>query len=297
MLARDGRIIPVAKADAELRYRCPACEAPLILKEGAVVRRHFAHHADTSCAPETVLHAGTKLLIVQAVTEWRAALGPRPVVRRRCDRCGAAIDCPLSERIVEARVEYRTASGRVLDVGLLDSSGGLRLGIEVLVTHRVDDAKAVHLGDLAWLEIKAGDILDPVVWPPIRVVGRVSQLQCSTCAERQTRRRAVTFATAAKFGLEKPGGDYLAVESACWRCGRPTPVFFWPGIRDGRPAPQPRPRTVKPRYSQTLERRYLSNGCIHCDALVGDHFLFEIFADTLGDDPEQRGLYKDIFGY
>jgi hypothetical protein len=29
---------------------------------------------------------------------------------------------------------------------------------------------------------------------------------------------------------------------------------------------------IKPRYSKTLKRSYMSNGCNDCDALIGEHF-------------------------
>ncbi|EBU6939397.1 hypothetical protein K3K50_003438 [Salmonella enterica subsp. enterica serovar Manchester] len=38
--------------------------------------------------------------------------------------------------------------------------------------------------------------------------------------------------------------------------------------------------TVKARYSKTVGHSYISNGCIHCDSLMGDFFLCEIYGDT-----------------
>ena len=35
---------------------------------------------------------------------------------------------------------------------------------------------------------------------------------------------------------------------------------------------------IKQRYSKTLECSYLSNGCLHCDAIFGDHYVFLEYA-------------------
>ena len=40
--------------------------------------------------------------------------------------------------------------------------------------------------------------------------------------------------------------------------------------------------TIKPRYSRTQEQSYMSNGCYHCDALVGEHFEHDAWDDESG---------------
>ena len=36
---------------------------------------------------------------------------------------------------------------------------------------------------------------------------------------------------------------------------------------------------IKPRFSKTQERTYLSNGCAHCDAIVGEFFEHHAWYD------------------
>jgi hypothetical protein len=155
------------------------------------------------------------------------------------------------------------------------------MGVEVLVAHAVDESKERDLGDLTWIEVDAGAVVDPTVWPVKR--GKAVPLRCPECATRDAVRPARRAALLASVGLADPGERYLVVPTTCWRCQRTTPVFFWPHmIGDGRP-PAPAPRTIKHRYSQTVNRSYVSNGCARCDALIGEHFLSQILAEA-GDD-------------
>jgi predicted RNA-binding Zn-ribbon protein involved in translation (DUF1610 family) len=293
-LAPNGAVVHARDADKGTPYVCPACSTPLVLRAGEIRRRHFAHRADTGCSPETALHDGTKRRLAAAVTDWRAGIGPQPVVRRQCPWCDAAVDTPLSDHVSSAQIEYRTSVGRVFDVGLLDADAGIHMGLEVLVSHRVDEAKAIALGDLAWIEIEAASVIEPAVWPALRVVGHVSSVDCPACAERRAGRREQTIAIAAAYGLPDPGPDYLAVERSCWKCGLKSPVFFWPGIGDRREPPAPSPRTVMVRYSNTIQDSYPSNGCIHCGALVGEWFLPETLFENY-DEPDAIELNELYF--
>lgn len=105
--------------------------------------------------------------------------------------------------------------------------------------------------------------------------------------------RERTMQLARRFGLNEPHSEYVGFEARCWRCGRPSPIFLWPGIKDWVPPPQPAPATIKPRFSKTIGRTYPSNGCIHCDAIVGDFFLFDLLLDFV--DYEEAGQLADRF--
>lgn len=282
-VATDGTVVSARGATKGAAYVCPACSSHLTLRSGEVRRRHFAHRADTGCSPETALHEGTKRRLAAAMHAWRAGAGPRPRVRRSCPACRTAVDSPISDRITGAIIECRTRTGRVLDVGLADDAGNIVLGLEVLVSHAVDDRKEVALGDLAWLEIEAGQVEDQAIWPAKRVGGRVSPVRCPACAERREREHAKTIGIVSRYGLPDPGPDYFVAETECWKCHRLGPVFFWPGVGNFEDPPAPAPASIKKRFSRTRDEAYISNGCIYCDALVGDWFLQEVFLEVVYD--------------
>jgi hypothetical protein len=102
-------------------------------------------------------------------------------------------------------------------------------------------------------------------------------------ADQQTW-RARTAALSARFGLDDPHPAYVGFEARCWNCGRPAPVFLWPGIKDWVVPPEPAPRTVKPRFSTTIGETYPANGCVECDAMFGDFFLSDLILDYVDYD-------------
>jgi len=99
-------------------------------------------------------------------------------------------------------------------------------------------------------------------------------------------------------------------EEACWRCGKPTQIvvgatlhdewlgplgyatvhsdehlkwlqpFLTPAVRQ-----QLRLGEVKQRYSRTAGERYLSQGCVHCDALMGAFYVMELALEVVYSEP------------
>ena len=100
---------------------------------------------------------------------------------------------------------------------------------------------------------------------------------------------------------ECAGIEIIFVPWNCWRCHKETIVFhagglnpdassmleitslvYWPDVlhevnEARREFSLPRMGVIKPRFSKTLGRTYVSQGCLHCDALVGEIPMHEDF--------------------
>jgi hypothetical protein len=105
--------------------------------------------------------------------------------------------------------------------------------------------------------------------------------------------REKTLSLVTRFGLTELHSDYVGFEVECWKCHASSPYFLWPGIRDRFDPPQPPPLTVKRRFSKTVQETYPSNGCIACDALFGEWFIFDTIFDYV--DYEEGAELVDRF--
>ena len=52
---------------------------------------------------------------------------------------------------------------------------------------------------------------------------------------------------------------------------------------------------LKKRYSKTRGESYLSNGCFHCDAIMGNFFIFQSLVEYCGELPEPMHKFEYIF--
>jgi hypothetical protein len=272
-----GSLVPPEQAARATPYVCPACADKLIYRAGPIVSAHFAHRGGTGCTPESVLHAGTKLRIAGAARAWLAGSGPRPIVRRRC-HCGWVRDDPIRDGVATVSLEFRLRADErdvVADLALLNSQGKPRLLIEILVSHAfdVEKARALRAAKVPWIELDAERVQpEAVIWEP-GASDNIRPIDCSDCAAREQARIIEIVVAADAIGISPKWTGYRTGIFTCYRCGRPTPIFLWPGMFPKAVPPTPRPRAIAWRYSSIIERKYWANTCGACHAMLGDHYI------------------------
>lgn len=267
-------LVRVEDAAPSTQYFCPACGTRLILKRGAVKVPHFAHKPSDTCNQETIIHKAAKLLVQQAIADWKAGRTAAPVVQRACQICGSLVPRPLPEKVETAALEYQLTDGFIADVALLVGDKP-EAAIEIKVTHAVGEEKAANLS-VPFIEVDGYAVLDsPTNWKPI--VDQFRPLTCPACSQAFQRFQAKAAQIAVREKIELPTEYYRYALSRCWRCEKEILVFTWPGqeLHEKRqPNKQPLPKTVRYEVSQTVNSEYWANYCPYCQALQGDWFLF-----------------------
>jgi hypothetical protein len=152
---------------------------PNYLRAGGTVVRHFAHKANTSCTGETILHRTAKRLLVQVVAEYSRSSAANPIsLSCTCSLCQSPTSITLPRKSFTTACEEHRLGHFICDVVAFRNSEPV-LGIEVLVTHAVDDRKAESLS-IPWFELSAEMILEnPYQWRPISA--RLKPVICLGC--------------------------------------------------------------------------------------------------------------------
>lgn len=274
----------------------PCCSAAVTLKKSRLGTQFFSHKAVGECttAPETEGHLKLKQISVEVARThgWEA--------------------------------QTEVAEGTSWRADVLATKGAARVAIEIQWSVQSDDetlrrqrryAKSGVRG--LWLFRQRKFAIDPSI-PAARVsvgdVGFVAHLPAGGGEQTLVLRDflGAAFTRRLHFGvpLGLPARAAINVGTlSCWSCGADTEIissilvtygankyrFSVPGlgehpdlfavIRDHLPT-DAGVGIIRPRKSTTQGRSYLSNGCAHCDALIGEFHEHEVW----GNEQEVRSF-------
>ena len=147
---RSGQLVSIDDVERGLQCNCvcPSCGAALIARKGDKREHHFAHYGETNCSGgvETALHLLAKNLLCSNRTIF---------VPGTDSRSEGSVKTYLN-----AELECRDYSSFIPDIVLKNETEVL--GIEILVTHAVDEDKTekIRAAQLPTIEIDLSDQLD-----------------------------------------------------------------------------------------------------------------------------------------
>jgi hypothetical protein len=169
---------------------CPQCQRPVVLKLGHQLAHHAAHRPEDTCVvqqAETAVHLNAKLHIAQELRQQSVLH-----LSQSCAGCGKTRPWRWPGLWDAVQVETRLDERIQPDILLL-AKGEPVGGIEVLVSHAVDEAKALRLQRrrLPWVEVAGRETLylGVTAWhadqplPVRRQVGAVPAWLCEKCIQ------------------------------------------------------------------------------------------------------------------
>lgn len=273
----------------------PCCQSALVLKTSRRGTQFFAHKSDGGggCGDrgETEEHLRLKQLAVEVARAqgWDA----------------------------KTEVAGATPLGDIWKADVLATNGSVRFAIEIQWSLQADEEtlrrqaryKASGVRGL-WLLRQSSFPTGPDL-PAARVEGN-GDAGFVAFVRTGGREQTVTvpeFLMAAlsdrlRFGVTRGADAHVSLrtgEMSCWSCGADTPIVtgvdvsigphLWPfSVSDLDTQPglfaeiqarfdDPSVHAIKHRFSRTQDRSYLSNGCIHCDALIGAFYEHEAWGE------------------
>lgn len=274
ILAEDNR--------ARRHLQMPCCAAPVTLKKSRLGTQFFAHKAVGECttAPESEEHLKLKQIAVEVARAhgW------------------------------EAHTEV--AEGALWRADVLATKGGARVAVEIQWSSQTDEETLRRQRRYEesgvrglWLLRQRKFAIDPTL-PAARVSAEESGFVAHVPMGYDEQTMALTEFLAAAFSRRLHYGVPLNLNAKgavnfgslwCWQCGAETKIVpsiniaygpheyrfgvaelgehpdLFAIVREHIPA-DAGIGMIKPRQSRAQQRSYLSNGCSHCDALIGEHF-------------------------
>jgi competence protein CoiA len=280
---------------AKRHLRMPCCSSQVTLKKSRLGTQFFAHKAvgDCSTAPETETHLRLKQMAVAAARAagWDA----------------------------ETEVAGTTPSGEQWKADVLARKGEIKVAIEIQWSAQTKEEtlrrqKRYAQSDVRclWL-LRQSDFPVDHALPAARISGNLKEGFIALVPSGSRELQSVPmqdFLTAAfnkrlRFGVPLGASANVSVRAGhmfCWLCGAETQIITgvdvefgphecafsvpdldaYPDLFDVVRSRLPndlRIGAIKRRFSKAQERLYLSNGCAHCDALIGEFSEHEAWED------------------
>lgn len=305
---------------ANRQLRMPCCGSSVVLRTSKLGTRHFAHSRRGPCstAPETAEHLLAKMTIVEGIleTRWTATpeqSGQTPAGQEwRADVLATKGKNRVAFEVQWSRQEQHETDKRQQRY----ADAGVR-GLWLFRQKDLPLGKETPSFRLEYREhSKTFDVLLPS--PHYDPAWSLRSNNSSSWGQRIPLKSFVVGALNGSLRFAPAIGRRMPVEVStaripCWKCKRYTSVVLRISFAASRILPgcfdipmsiydfdknlpgghaalasilpanllrQHEIGTVKPRWSKTQAREYMSNGCIHCDALQGSFFEHEYAYDA-----------------
>jgi len=140
----NGVLVKAKDAEKTLDYFCLGCKEKLILKKSGKTgkgskRPHFAHYSQSpNCTPEGVLHKSFKLLLLEKIKKHITEKSPINI-EWECIYCHEKHKGNLIQCAIDVKDEFQMDKCRA-DIALIDQEGKPFATIEIVVTHKPEEA-------------------------------------------------------------------------------------------------------------------------------------------------------------
>ena len=265
------------------QLRMPCCDASVVMKTSARGLKFFSHKSRGPClsAPETEAHLALKTAAAQAA-------------RRAGWTC-------------ETEASGSSPSGETWTADVLACKGEAKVAIEIQWSPQTNEESRSRQERYRqsgvrclWL-FRRRDIPASEDFPAARISGDIAagfEAHLDGQVMPLDEFLDAVFARRLRYGVPLGAKAIVRIQSGvigCWKCGVVTRIItfievfvgphrfqftvpdltdfpdLWASCQDRIPK-WSGIGVIKPRYSKTQERSYLSNGCNDCDALIGEHF-------------------------
>ena len=257
--------------------QCPSCRTDLTSAYEDIRAPYFSHVKNPDCSIESAEYETAKLLIKEAITN--NGLDLRTILLKTCCyHCRDMYYAELPPGTFISGIENMTIEGHEFDYIAYKKDNIAYLAIKIIRPHHLHHAERRNIY-ASWIELNPNDVINAAYdWNPTN--SNLKPKYCESCKDvwnivNNSRGQLHFYSPENASTYLGIMTHYIATTETCFSCHEETPVYWWKGVPfcETKP-PEPRPTTIKFRYSKRYGGSYWGNTCVNCGALQGDNFLY-----------------------